>query len=93
LIFEIFKKLFWDSKGGLDASIFRLLELVANVVEDVLLAVDRQTRLEVVQRPDGVLVQGKALLQGKGPHRLVEDVATGEVEDPAVVLILRQEPV
>ena len=87
---EIIKRSFDAEK--LHAPIARQLELVADVVEDVLLAVDRQTRLEVVERPNGILVQGEALLQREGPHRLVENVAAREVENPAVVLIPGQEP-
>ena len=87
---EIIKRSFGAEK--LDAPIARQLELVADVVEDVLLAVDRQTRLEVVERTNGILVQGETLLQREGPHRLVENVAAREVENPAVVLIPGQEP-
>ena len=76
----------------LDAAVAWQLELVSDVVKDVLLAVDRQTRLEVVERPNGILVQREALFERVGPHSLVEHVAAREVEYPAVVLILGQEP-
>jgi hypothetical protein len=39
----------------------RRFVLEADVVEDVFLAADRQRGVEVVERPDGVLVQGEAL--------------------------------
>jgi len=66
--------------------------LVTDVVKDVFFARYRKWRLEVVQWPDGVLVEGEALLQGMSSHSLVEDVAASEVEDAAVILIFGKEP-
>lgn len=45
------------------------------------------------ERPDRVLIKGEALLQGVGSHVLIEEVASGEVEDSTVILILGNQPI
>ena len=72
-----------------DIPLVRRLVVVADIVEDLLLAGDRQ-RLQrhgaLVEGPDGVLVELEAHLQGARPHGFVEHVAAGEVEQAAVEL-------
>ena len=72
-------------------SFFRLHELEVDVIEDVLLALHLQ-RGVAVQLPDGVFVEGEALFERARPHRLVEHLAAGEVENSAVELLSGKEP-
>lgn len=41
---------------------------------------------------DGVLVESEALIQRVSPHVLVEDVAPGEIQNAAIVLVFGDEP-
>ena len=74
------------------ASVFWFFVLVADVVEDVFFARHWQGGAEVVEGSDGILVEGETLLQSFGPHRLVEHVAAGEVEDSTKILIFGEKP-
>lgn len=42
--------------------------------------------------PDGVLVESEAFLQSVSSHVFIEDVAAGEIQNAAVVLVFGDEP-
>ena len=45
-----------------------------------------------LHRSQTILVECEAPVQSPGPHGFVEAVAAGEVEDPAVELVVRDQP-
>ena len=71
--------------------VFRLQVFEVDVVEDVLLALDLQ-RGVASQLPNGVFIEGEALVERVRPHGLVERLAPGEVQDSAMVVLSGQEP-
>ena len=63
-------------------------------MEDILLRVDWYRLLRFARHhwSEAILIESEAPVQSPGPHGFVEAVTAGEVENPAVELVVRDQP-